>query len=366
MAGVSPTTASEAPRQRLEDLKAEIGFRAKLARQHVTGEMLLPDYPGKEEHDQILRERIEATRRDMAELRSRDVALSPFLELGAERGQRSLVLVNEFGAAGVATDISFHQLQTMEHFGNLFGLPRLPLRVCCDANRLPFQSGAFRFAFCYQFLHHFPALPPVIGEIRRVTAGHFLFAEEPYPRRLRLALYRQRSSVWSAESRAKNRYLRLLESFVSTERRDEDEHGVLENDDISLGEWRRAVDAFAGCEIELESIYNVRSRLNQRFGPANVLNWLLGGTVRGLCRVDGPASSTAAAGRSGPADLTQILVCPDCVIDGDEGDDRAPLEAAGDGFRCARCEARYPSRDGVLFLLPPSELRELYPDVAET
>ena len=121
---------SSAPRQSIENLKGEIAFRAKLARQHVTGEVLLPDYFGRQEHDRILLERMQTTLHKMGELQRRGVGLSPFLELGAERGQRSLVLTNDFGASGVAVDISYHQLQTMDHFARTFKKEKLPVRIC--------------------------------------------------------------------------------------------------------------------------------------------------------------------------------------------------------------------------------------------
>jgi SAM-dependent methyltransferase len=353
------------PRQTLDQLRAEIEFRAKLARQHVTGELLLPDYFGKDEHDRILLERIQATRRDMAVLRSLGVALTPSLELGAERGQRSLVLVNEFGGAGVATDISFHQLKAMEHFAELFSLPSLPLRVCCDANALPFRSGAFPFVFCYQFLHHFPALAPVLGEIRRVmSAGHFWFGEEPFRRVLRLAIYRQRSTVYAQASRRRNRYVRLLVSFISEERTDEVEHGIIENDDIALEEWLEGMAGFDRAAARLESAYGVRSRLARDVRLRNRLNWLLGGMLAGLCRRDEPARDPELAGADG-GDLTRLLACPACIepTTGAVPFDRPSLVAIQDGFRCPSCEATYPIRDGVIFLIPLDELRELYPEV---
>lgn len=66
-----------------------------------------------------------------------------------------------------------------------------PLRLCCDANRLPLRSDAVPFVFCYEFLHHFPELTPVIRKIHRILAGGtFFFSEEPY-HRPKLALFRQ-------------------------------------------------------------------------------------------------------------------------------------------------------------------------------
>ncbi|MCX7868904.1 MAG: class I SAM-dependent methyltransferase, partial [Terrimicrobiaceae bacterium] len=152
-----------ANRQTLENLRGEIAFRRKLAVQHTTGQMLLPGYYDKASHDDILRERIETTRATFESLRGRGVNFARFVELGAERCHRSLVLCNQFGASGIAMDLSLDQLLTAGHFARLFGLPELPMRVCCDAGNLPLRSGVAPFVFCYQFLHHFPSLDGVLG-----------------------------------------------------------------------------------------------------------------------------------------------------------------------------------------------------------
>jgi hypothetical protein len=65
MNGKGPQT-----RQTMDNLKGEIEFRAKLALQHVSGEVLLSDYYKK-----------------MTELAGLGINFSPFLELGAERGK---------------------------------------------------------------------------------------------------------------------------------------------------------------------------------------------------------------------------------------------------------------------------------------
>jgi SAM-dependent methyltransferase len=347
-------------RQTIDQLRAEIAFREKLSRQHVTGEVVLPDYYRKEEHDEILGQRMDATRRTMRRLRDRGVRIGPFLELGAERGQRSLVLANDLGVDGIAADISYHQLRTMEHFAELFGLDRLPLRVCCDANRLPFRGGSFPFVFAYQFLHHFPALAPVVAEIRRVMAGgHFWLAEEPYRRVLKLPLYRQRAKIYAESRLRRNRYLRLIESFLSEESCDETEHGVIENDDLPLSEWVEAMSSFDRWTARLLSIYDLTSTFRGRPGIRNMPNWLLGGLIEGLCRQAGPPAITEAAG------IEAALACPDCELDGPAGMARPDLEPVTDGLHCSRCGFTFPRRDGVLFLLPQGELRALYPEIAD-
>jgi SAM-dependent methyltransferase len=342
--------------QTLSNLRGEIEFRRKLAEQHVTGRMLLPDYYGKDAHDAILRERMATTARELGALQGRGVRLAPFLELGAERGQRSLVLVNDLGAEGIAADISFDQLQTAEHFARLFGKPKLPLRVCCDVNHLPLRSHAFPFVFCYEFLHHFPELTPVVREIRRVLAGgHFFFNEEPY-HRPKLVLYRQRQKVYAGSVLQRNKALRLLAKFFTEERCDEREHGIVENHDIPLRAWLAACRVFDGSDLTAASLEGrIRSHLGDRLGPRNLLNLLLGGGVSGLCTKH---PSTAEPPVLQPMDA---LLCPDCLT---KTQAEHPVQPDAGRLRCAVCDASFPQVEGVYFLLPTALFRELYPAYA--
>lgn len=343
--------------QSVANLRGEIDFRAKLSKQHVTGEVLLPDYYKKGHHDKILLERVEATSKKLMELSTLGVGFSPFLELGAERGQRSLVLTNDFGATGVAVDISYHQLRTMEHFAERFDRPRLPVRICCDANNLPFKSNSFPFIFCYQFLHHFPRLAPIMTEVRRVlSGGHFFFDEEPFKRVLKLKLYRQKHKLYSERALTKHRYVRLVESFISEAPSDEVEHGLIENHDISVEEWMSALSLFDERQAELVSIYNVSSRLGSRLRLRNIPNVLLGGTIAGLCRKERRSAVEPEAA------IEDLLVCPDCRTAAADGTvDRPSLTKISGGLECTQCCCTFPRRDGVIFLLPKAELEELYP-----
>jgi SAM-dependent methyltransferase len=345
-------------RQALQNLKGEIEFREILSRQHVLGENILPDYYQKEQHDRILLERIITTQEAMEQLRGGGVSLSPFLELGAERGQRSLVLANDFHATGFAIDISYHQLKTIDHFSRLFNREKLPIRICCDANYLPFRSNSFPFVFCYEFLHHFPALKPVIDEILRVLSnGYFYFDEEPFKRWLKVKLYKQRAKMYSETAHRKNKYLTFFESFISEMPCEEIEYGIIENNNISLREWLKALSVFSEHELDLTSVYHISSKIRHSLKLQNFPNFLLGGQVTGLCRKDSVREHTTS-------DIYDSLGCPDCMISSSDGNfDRPSLTKLSDGFQCSQCGFTYPVKDNIIFLLPKDEFQQLYPEI---
>ena len=288
----------EPPRQDLANLEGEVRFRAKLARQHgAEGVVLLPDYPDKAEHDRILADRVATTRATFAALAGRRIRFDRYLELGAERGHRALVLENEFGAHGIAADLSLEQLRTLPHFAALFGLPKLPVRVCCDAARLPVRTGVVPFVFCYQFLHHFPSLASILPEIERVTApgGRFFFDEEPVGARCRVRLYRQHRRRTKARPGPLGKLIRFVEGLISEPWCEEVEHGIIENHEIRLTEYRQELARFDPVEAEVRTLRLLRSRLARSPRLANLPNDLLGGVMRALCTRTGGSSTPGSA-----------------------------------------------------------------------
>ena len=105
---------------------------------------------------------------------------SPFLEIGTERGQIPLYLVNEDGDYGVGIDLSLDSLKVSKNIKKYMGYERTASFICGDALRLPFHDRSFNFVFCFQTLHHFASLGPIFDEIIRVLKdnGYFFFAEE--------------------------------------------------------------------------------------------------------------------------------------------------------------------------------------------
>lgn len=343
-------------RQTVENLKGEVEFRRKLARQHTTGEVILPDYFGKDEHDQILLERIQTTESAFGELERRRVDFSAFLELGAERGHRALVLSNRFLATGIAADLSLDQLRSATHFAEQFGLPKVPLRVCCDANRLPFRSGSVPFVFVYQFLHHFPELDGVMEEIHRILGvGSFFFDEEPLGRVLQWNLYKQGKG-----SRAfwrKIKLLRWLEGFLSEAACDEVEHGIVENHAMKLPHWQENLGRFDDLEVRVRTLRYIRSRVTRKMRPANFLNHLLGGVIYGLCRKNSPGNVVSK-------DPWEWLCCPVCRSTAErEGGSSPRLTRSGDVMVCEARGCRYPVIDDIPVLIEPELRRELYPEI---
>jgi len=347
-------------KQSIDHLKSEIRFREKLARQHVDGEVLIDNYIRKEDHDAMMWERVNTTIIAMKGLKEEGVTLSPFIEVGAERGQRSLVLANDFGAKGFAVDLSLEQLKTLDYWKEFFKKPELPMRVCCNIYSLPFQENSFRFAFCYQFLHHFPSLEPVFREIKRVIAPgqHFFFAEEPY-KRYSLNLYRRKINNKPGKIR---KILTYLESFIAHQYEVEEEHGIIENDEISLDQWLDALSIFTGKKVYLYSAASLfRSEMSRVSTLRIRLHRMLGGGINALVK--------KAVGKGGidngeERDLYDLLACPECLSNKPEkGLDRAPLKKHGDYLKCRVCEREYPIVDNVIMLLPYPEMKELYPQV---
>jgi ubiquinone/menaquinone biosynthesis C-methylase UbiE len=118
--------------------------------------------------------------------------LSPFLEIGANAGHSSYMLVNDFGADGFALDISADALRHGAALMDEWGYGRAPVRIGGDAANLPFADGSLQFVVTYQTLSQFTGVESVFREARRVLSpgGVFLFAEEPLRRMLTLRLYR--------------------------------------------------------------------------------------------------------------------------------------------------------------------------------
>ncbi len=343
-------------KQSIENKQGEIEFRRKLVEQQVYGETHFDDEFDADKIEDILKSRMVATLEDMELLKSNNTPLSPYLELGAERGQRSLIMENDLGCSGAALDISFDMLKSCSYYRTKFGKEKIPVRICCDAYHLPFLSNSIPFIFCYQVLHHFPNPGIIIEELHRVLSagGTLYFNEEPFKKVAHFNLYQRDSSSNSISKDKKGFLKRIMDFFFSYEKLVEHDYSIVENDDITLADWKQYLAFFREKNIEIHSLKGINSEL---FTPRNAFNYfltyLLGGTIRGTCKKDGQLSIANA-------EVSAALACPMCRTNGLE----AQLKAEHDYLLCQHCGKKYPIIDGVMFLLADDKFASLYPELA--
>lgn len=335
---------------RLQPLSAKFGevkFRQKLVKQHLGKKGLIPEEPSPTEILEILKNRVNATRKILKKLVDQDFPLSPFLEIGAEKGQRSMLLVNEFGAVGFASDLSFESLASAKKFASLLCFKKLPTLVCCDAYCMPFANNSFPFVFSFETLHHFPNPTLIIKEIFRVLTpgGVFYFGEEPVKQTLNLNLWHR-----SYHLRPFEKFLKAIGilPFVSRIGKTETSHGILE-EEFSLITWKKALSSFDKVEANVKPVF---------FGPQSglikkgrywqnpklmvqVLMFIQGGGIEGLGIKRGKLKI--------PKNI--VLICPDC---------QKKLTNTKKGFSCLRCKVQFIEKDNVLMLLPTKLQDKLY------
>jgi SAM-dependent methyltransferase/uncharacterized protein YbaR (Trm112 family) len=341
----------------LQDLKSKAGevkFRAQLYEQQVLGNEAIPGELSSTQMLAAMRERMQKTRSDLEPLGQANLLQPPFLELGAERCQRSLVLANDFGLDGFAADLSLDSLRYAEFLASQEGLSRIPQRVCCDAHKLPFADNSIGFAFCYQTLHHFPDPTPIVQELYRVLRpGAVLYVnEEPIRRTWKVNLWRRHVRPKGAE----NKYWRYAKDyildFISEPHVNEVEYGICENDDITLRQWERIFGETAskGIQLRMLPLPKSLSQIKHSSGSWGLRSWLCQG-------LGGILTATVEPKKAGSRDAyaQESLCCPVC---------RGQLSVSEASFTCAGCSARYPVQHGIPLLLPQEELHTLYSESA--
>ena len=119
-------------RQSTDNQRGEIEFRRKLHAQQTGGDQQISHEVSAEDLEPLLRQRMAETREVMEALRDGGTRLTPFVEFGAERGQRSLAMVNELGAPGFAADLSLDMLSGCEVYRERFELAENNRLVCTN------------------------------------------------------------------------------------------------------------------------------------------------------------------------------------------------------------------------------------------
>ncbi|HZY10210.1 MAG TPA: methyltransferase domain-containing protein [Bacteroidota bacterium] len=343
-------------KQTIVSQKGEIEFRKLLYQKQIEGKTVIDDEYDSVEIEKVLHERMQKTFDRLNSLRNNGITISPYVEIGAERCQRSLVMENKLDAAGASVDISYDMLKSCDHYKTVFNFDKTPIRICCDANNLPFKTDSVPFLFCYETLHHFPDPTPIINEIYRVLlpGAYFFFDEEPYKRILRIKLLKSRK-VHSNDSQKLSTVNKLFDFFCSEIACNEVEYGIIENLDIPLSLWKKALRPFEIQQMHLESIKGITSELFKPKNPLKLLfTYLFGGTISGLCRKPGVHVQQDVS-------LYELLICPTCLLEKSE----RGLSQENQSLLCGKCGRQYSIIDNIIFLFTDAKLKELYPDIFE-
>jgi len=336
-------------KQPISAKRGEVRLRAHLARQHIGKKTSFPQEYTNKEMLQVITKRAQKAHHDFKELVKQKITLSPFLEIGAEYGQASLVLVNKLQKSGIASDIALDPILRIKEIAKKLKMPRIPQTVIFDAESIPFPNNSFPFVFCYQTLHHFPRPLAVTREIERVLipGGVFFFGDEPVAQALNLPLWHRPTKLRWWEKILK---FTLILPFISKIGKTEIDHGILEKS-FSISEWKSAFGPFESLETLLEPF---------PFGPKgslegkNILNrfflFSLGGGIKGIAKKKGKLQRTN--------NIPQFC-CLNC------NRHKPALTAGRLALRrgklvCLNCKQEYTKRDGVWLLLPKKLKDELY------
>jgi SAM-dependent methyltransferase/uncharacterized protein YbaR (Trm112 family) len=335
--------------------KGEVEFRKKVIEQEVGGGASYMDgtFTAEETESYLLR-LIEETVEDIGVLASKGIPLSPYLEIGADRGHRSLVMENDFQATGIATDLSYHYLSNAGHYAKLLNKSKLPMRVCGDAYHLPFLSNSLAFVFTYATLHHFPDPSPIVAEIHRVLApgGCFFVDDEPSKVALHVNLFSVRKTHHD-QTRPVGRLERVLHRHFARRVAIEEDYSIIENDRIPLSVWSSAMKVFSRREAMAITLRGKQVPLDWRANPLGYLTaHLCGANISGCCWKAGELPNSFAP-------INEILACPTCLEAGTE----SRLEVRESTSTCAKCGRHYPVVDGVVVALPGGMMESLYPDL---
>jgi len=339
--------------QSLESKKGEINFRKKLVQQQVFSENNLTDEFDQEGIEKILNQRMKKTLSQFEIFKKQNLICAPFLEIGAERCQRSLILENDLEIKGGCVDISYDMLKSCNYYGRVFNKCKIPTRICCDINNLPFLTGSVPFIFCYQTLHHFPDPGLITREIHRVMSpgGYFFFDEESYKKILHLNLYKSKK-MYSKEALNVGKIRKTFDYFFASANCNETEYGIIENDNISIECWKNALKYFKEKDISLRSAGLIKSELfNPRSKLKSVLTYLLGGNISGICQKEGALAGNFTA-------LLENIICPECMEKGIE----KKLINIQRYFQCPNCNNQFPVIDEIIFLFSNEKFKQLYPE----
>ena len=283
--------------------------------------------------------------------------MTPFLEVGANVGHTSYLFANEFGADGVALDVSADALRLGQSLPSLWNWNRRPLLVTGDAVRLPARDNSFQFVATFQTLSQFQDIDVVVSEVARVLrpGGVFFMAEEPILRRLTLRLrrvpYVEQMKPWEVFLHRHGLLDFIARDVIGAEQ--EESFGIRQNHRLGLASWRKLLSRHFS-EIRFITFARENGWANECVARAirhvasepSVAS-LLGGTLAAFCRK--PRLPTGAP----PSSPLECLACPNCGA--------ALAESMENRLTCVACAFMALPKSGVFNLLPDELREELFP-----
>lgn len=292
--------------------------------------------------------------------------MTPFLEIGANVGHTSYMLVNEFGEQGIALDLSADALRNGRLVMERLGLDQEPVRVAGDALHLPFKDNSLRMVLAFQMLSQFQDIEAVFIEVKRVLqpGGIFMFGEEPIRRLLSMRLYRapywQQMKPWERKLHEWGLLGFLTKDVIGAEQ--EESFGIVQNHRTKMWDWINMIDRhFAGRECAVfvpQRGWGERAAYRLlKLADYSQSGWIparfLGGTLAAFCRKEGQAPAPDDGWATLKQSFERLLQCPDC---GGSIERRADASLA-----CQACQYTAPIEEGVYNLLGSEDRRELYP-----
>lgn len=335
-----------------QSVKAKIGevtLRQHLVKQHLGETSCFAGAPDQKQILQLLKERVANTKQAFKAF-PKDVKLSPFLEIGAEKGQRSCLLTSKFNCQGFALDLSLDSLKSAAFFAKKLKLNKMPVLICADAENLPFTNNSFPFVFAFETLHHFPKPHIVLQEMNRVASkgGHIFFSEEPIKQAVNLGFWRRDYNLSILEKILK---MLLILPFISSLGGVETKFGVIENT-FSLSTWQEAISIFKLVDITIEPVFwGPKAKLftNKKWS-INLLTRLLvaiqGGGITMLAKKEGLFSKSTK-------DILILMSCPVCK--------KSSLKHYKNSLLCTFCKTNYPVVDNIYIMLVPALRKKIYP-----
>jgi len=342
----------------------EVKYRNKLSSQHQGKNNYFPEEYNSKEIKKIILEKIKRIQIDFTALKKEKVIFSPFLEIGAERGQASLLLTNKFKARGYASDIAKEPLHNIKNLSNNLTYEKCPKILICDAENLPFADNSFAFIFCYQTLHHFNHPLTVTSEICRILkpGGWFFFAEEPVKQWFNIPLWYRPTKLRWWEKILK---ILLILPFISKIGKTEIDHGILENT-FSMTQWKQALEIFEKVNTEIKPYpFGQTGKLSKNgfiWKNINLLSkifiFLLGGGISGLMQKHDNLIQNKLSSNTLPQ-----LVCIRCGLKKNNTTINSFLVKKSQKLVCPKCNNVYPISNKIPIVLSKKLIDLLYPDI---